>query len=67
MRLGWIDKCYKGKVYELKKHRQESLFDRESTAAYCTRFFDEVKGLGNAYLCIVKGKNYVRIIGERSL
>jgi len=65
MRLGWVDKACRHRVYELKKHRQTTLFDAESLSDYCKRFFYEVRGLGNVYLCVLKGRNYVRIIGSK--
>lgn len=66
MRLGYIDRAEKKTVHLLPKTdtRDSLKFYHETPAEYAFRFFQEIKGLGNIIIVMVKGKR-TRSIGRR--
>lgn len=63
MRLGYQDKTG-GLIHEFKKRDgRKDLFN--GNADYVGRFFDDVKGLGNVFIVLIKG-NKVRRIASRT-
>lgn len=68
MQLGWYDRACPTRLYILPRHRRADLFDAsESPAAYARRFFSEIRGLGNAGICRIRGRSYRRTVALRGL
>ncbi len=67
MKLGFIDRVEKLTIHILPKHRQSNLFDKSETSAeYVTRFFQEIRGLGNVVIIKIQHSKQHRI-GIRGL